>query len=128
MSKNETLSTKKQRAIEVLSTSGNVASAARAAKVSRKTLYRWLRQPNFAEALESAAQESLANLSRELVRLGTQAVTTLEGAMTDSMAATGTKVRAADVVLSRLLQLRELVSIEARLTALEKKINAGSGK
>ena len=128
MSKNETLSTKKQRAIATLSTSGNVAEAARAAEVSRKTLYRWLRQPDFAEALEAAAQESLANLSRELVRLGTQAVTTLEGAMTDTEAATGTKVRAADVVLARLLQLRELVSIEARLTALEKKINAGSGK
>lgn len=69
-----------------------------------------------------AAQESLANLSRELVRLGTQAVTTLEGAMTDAEAAASTKVRAADVVLARLLQLRELVSIESRLSALESKI------
>lgn len=128
MSKKETLSTKKQRAIEVLSSSGNVAEAARAASVSRKTLYRWLRQPDFVEVLEAAAQESLANLSRELVRLGTQAVNTLEGAMSDAEAATGTKVRAADVVLARLLQLREMVSIEARLAALERKINDRGGK
>ena len=121
MSKNNTLSIKKQRAIETLATSGNVAEAARAANVSRKTLYRWLRQSDFTEALEVAAQESLANLSRELVCLGAQAVTALEGAMTDTEAATSTKVRAADVVLARLLQLRELVSIELRLAALEKK-------
>ena len=121
MSKNNTLSIKKQRAIETLATSGNVAEAARAANVSRKTLYRWLRQSDFTEALEVAAQESLANLSRELVRLGAQSVTTLEEAMTDTEAAAGTKVRAADVVLARLLQLRELVSIESRLAALEKK-------
>ena len=120
MSKNNTLSIKKQRAIETLATSGNVAEAARAANVSRKTLYRWLRQSDFTEALEVAAQESLANLSRELVRLGAQSVTTLEEAMTDTEAAASTKVRAADVVLARLLQLRELVSIESRLTALEK--------
>ena len=121
MSKNNTLSIKKQRAIETLATSGNVAEAARAANVSRKTLYRWLRQSDFTEALEVAAQESLANLSRELVRLGAQSVTTLEEAMTDTEAAASTKVRAADVVLARLLQLRELVSIELRLAALEKK-------
>ena len=121
MSKNNTLSIKKQRAIETLATSGNVAEAARAANVSRKTLYRWLRQSDFTEALEVTAQESLANLSRELVRLGAQSVTTLEGAMTDTEATASTKVRAADVVLARLLQLRELVSIESRLTALEKK-------
>ena len=121
MSKNNTLSIKKQRAIETLATSGNVAEAARAANVSRKTLYRWLRQSDFTEALEVAAQESLANLSRELVRLGAQSVTTLEEAMTDTESAASTKVRAADVVLARLLQLRELVSIESRLTALEKK-------
>ena len=105
-----------------------MASAARAANVSRKTLYRWLRESTFVETLEKAAGESLANLSRELVRLGTQAVTTLEGAMTDTQAATGTKVRAADVVLARLLQLRELVSLEARLAALERKINNGGRK
>ncbi|MFC2122748.1 phBC6A51 family helix-turn-helix protein [Bacteroidota bacterium] len=121
MSKNNTLSTKKQRAIEALSASGNVAEAARVANVSRKTLYRWFRQSDFTEALEVVAQESLANLSRELVRLGTQAVTTLEGAMTDTETVASTKVRAADVVLARLLQLRELVSIESRLTALERK-------
>jgi hypothetical protein len=42
--------------------------------------------------------------------------------MTDAEAAASTKVRAADVVLARLLQLRELVSIESRLSALESKI------
>jgi hypothetical protein len=125
MSKKVTLSPKKQRAIEVLSASGNVAEAARAACVSRKTLYRWLQEPVFTEALEAVTQESLATLSRSLVRLGTMATVTLARTMADNTAATGTKVRAADVVLARLLQLRELVDIERRLSALEKKANIG---
>jgi len=121
MSKNDTLSPKKQRAIEVLTTSGNVTEAARAANVSRKTLYRWLREPAFMEALEAVTQESLATLSRSLVRLGNLAAATLARAMVDNTAATGAKVRAADIVLARLLQLRELVSIESRLARLENK-------
>ena len=43
----------------------------------------------------------------------------VEDAMQEDDARTSTKVRAADIVLSRLLQLRELVDLEARVKKLE---------
>ncbi len=54
-----------------------------------------------------------------LVRLGRTAVATLAKAMSDPATPPATKVRAADATLSKLLQLRELATLEQRVAALE---------
>ncbi len=118
MSENLTLSAKQRRAIEALLTCGAVSQAAIAAGVSRPTLYRWLHDANFQAALREAEKEAIEGLSRSLVTLGSKAASTLDGAM--DTATDGVRVRAADVVLARLLQLKELVNLEGRVTALEK--------
>jgi hypothetical protein len=38
-----------------------------------------------------------------------------------------TRVRAADITLARLLQLRELATLEARVTELEERAGLGEG-
>jgi phage terminase small subunit len=106
------------KAIETLLTTGDKTEAAKTAGVSRKTIYRWLKQDAFKQALAEAEAEALDALSRELVALGSKATATLKGAMTGNTPA-ATKVRAADIVLARLLQLRELVTLETRVLALE---------
>jgi hypothetical protein len=126
MSENRTLGKKptprQRKAIEALLTTGDKSAAARAAQVRRSTIYRWLRQPHFQAALAEAEAEALVSLSRTLVRLGDKAGRTLESAMDDPDAALSHRIRAADIVLSRLLQLRELVDLEARVCELERKL------
>jgi len=73
----------------------------------------------FTTALHAAEADALAAVSRRLVRLADTAATTLEAAMHDEATPVATRVRAADAVLSRLLQLRELVSLEERVRELE---------
>ena len=113
------LTPKQRRAVEALLTTGEVAAAAQAAGVSRDTLYRWLKQPAFLGAVRAAEARALDDLSRLLVRLGRTAAATLAKAMADPAAPYATRVRAADVALGRLLQLRELATLEARVVALE---------
>jgi hypothetical protein len=114
------LSPKQRKAVEALLTTGEVAAAAQAAGVSRATLHRWLADPTFVQAVRDAEARALDDLSRLLVRLGRTAVATLAKAMSDPTTPWATRVRAADASLGRLLQLRELATLEARVVELER--------
>jgi hypothetical protein len=114
------LSPKQRRAVEALLATGEVSAAAREANVSRDTLHRWLKQPLFIDAVRDAEARAIDDLARMLVRLGRTATATLAKAMTDPAAPYPTRVRAADAALSRLLQLRELATLEARVVELER--------
>lgn len=113
------LTGRQHKAVSALLSTGEVKAAAAEVGVSRETLYRWLRQPAFLEAVRAAEAEALDELSRLLVRLGRTAVATIAKAMGDPGTPPATRVRAADAALGRLLQLRELAQLEARVQALE---------
>jgi transposase-like protein len=119
MPQDRTLTPRQRKAVEALLATGEVAAAAREVGVSRDTLYRWFKQPLFVEAVRETEARALDELSRLLVRLGRTATATLAKAMSDPGTPAATRVRAADVTLSRLLQLRELATLEARVQALE---------
>jgi transposase-like protein len=114
------LTHKQRRAVEALLTSGEIAAAAREVNVSRDTLHRWLKQPLFVQAVREAESRAIDDLSRLLVRLARTAAATLAKAMSDPTIPPATRVRAADAVLGRLLQLRELATLETRVTELER--------
>jgi hypothetical protein len=122
------LSPKQRKAVEALLTTGEVKAAATEAGVHRDTLHRWLKQPAFLEAVRAAEAEALDELSRLLVRLGRTAVATIAKAMSDPVTPVATRVRAADVALGRLLQLRELAQLEARVQALEQAAGIEQGR
>ncbi len=128
MQENRTLSAKQRRAIAALLTEPDMTAVAKAAGVSRDTLYRWLAVPAFQAAVRDAEASAIAAVSRSLVRLAERAAATLDGAMTDPAAASSTKVRAADIVLARLLQVRELVTLEMRVAELEARYAADAGR
>jgi len=112
---------RQRKAIESLLTSGDVSQAAQVAGVSRKTIYVWFKRPAFVGALRQAEQQALDGLQRALVSLGDKAV----GALADGMSAStpiASRIRAADVALARLLQLRELIDLEARVAELEQRL------
>ena len=117
---------RQKKAIEALTKTGQVTQAAEAAGVARKTVYQWLHQEAFSRALDAATTEALAELSRQLVALGSLAVDTLRGVMTDTEATQSARVRAADILINRLLQLRQLVDLEERVSRLEAAANVNT--
>lgn len=119
----DNLTPRQKRAIVAIVAGQPMARAAAEAGVSRDTLYRWARRPDFSAAINQGTAEQVEMLSRRLVTLGSHALQALAEALTNPDTPQGVKVRAADSVLNRLLQLRELVDIETRLTKLEEAQN-----
>lgn len=122
------LTAKHYRAIESLLTKGIVTEAATAAGVSRDTLYRWLKDDTFRQALTEAESEALQTLSRSLVAMGEDASKALRDAMTGKEVPTGAKLRAVDIVLGRLMQLRELINLEERVAEIERRLRGDNPK
>jgi len=121
MSTMDGLTAKQQKALDALLRGCTQEAAAREAGVSRRTLGRWLTQNvTFQRALRDAEQEALKRIHRRLVGLAEGACDALGQALRGE--AQPAQVRAADVVLARLMPLRELVEIEERLQALEEKV------
>ena len=113
------ISPKQRKAIQELLSSGSLTAAAKNAGVSRETLYRWARQAAFKAALTEAESEALDTLARGLLALSEGALETLRGSMAGADIPAGVKLRAADIALARLLQVRELVTLEERVSRLE---------
>lgn len=107
-----------RKAIETMLTTGNMVQAADAAGVNRSTIYRWMADDVFVAALRDAEAEAVQGLSRSLAGLGESAAQALRDALAPNNKIT-VRLRAAEIVTDRLLKLRELVDIEARLKALE---------
>jgi hypothetical protein len=122
MVNNGELTEKQTRTIAALCSYRTLGAALEAVKVSRTTLARWRKQPEFIAALEAAQRESLAGLSRSLVVLSDKATAALENTFDDAEAAPGVKVRAAEVVLVNMLRVAELVDLEQRISELERQV------
>jgi len=119
------LRSNQRKAIESLLTTPNIAEAARSAGVTRNTLYRWMREDEaFKQALKQAEGEALQGLSRSLVALRDAATKSLDDAMNEDESI-HVRVRAADIVIGRLLQVFDLVDLDQRVSALEARADNG---
>ncbi len=111
---------KREEAIQALCTQRNVDEAARAAGVSKRTLLRWMKLPEFREAYLEARREVLSQSNARMQQASGAAVATLLKIMVDAGAPPAARVRAADRILSGARQAMELEDIEVRLAALER--------
>jgi phage terminase small subunit len=128
LSGNGTLSANQQRLLTALVTNRTVEAAATVAGVSKSSAYRWLKEPQFADALRRVELAALSEATRALISLHHKAVETLENVMDDPDAPAGTRVRAASEVVSSTLKLREIVDHEERIAALEQRLNLAEGR
>ena len=117
--KRRDLTPQQYRAIQALLTCRTQADAAEQAGVAQRTLQRWLDDVGFRAALDQAATTALEIATSRLSGLVARTVSILDVAMSDEEASLSVRLRAADIVLSRLLQMREIQVIERRLSALE---------
>lgn len=108
-------------AIAALLNTGKVTDAAAAGGVTTKTIYAWLREPDFSAALRAAEADALRGLSRRLAGLGEAAADALRDAL-DEEQPIGIRLRAADLVTARGPALAELTDLVARLEALEARL------
>lgn len=117
------LTQKQLKALAVLFDTGDVSQAATAAGVNRSTFYRWVNEDSlFQAAMAETEAQALAFLSGRLVSLAKKATTVIEEVLDSKTATTAQRLRAADIVLANLLRVRELVTLEQRLAAIEERL------
>ena len=122
MAQNVPLPKNQSVAIAALLSSRSLEDAAATARVSSRTLRRWLRKDDFRASLAMAEGEAIAAATRALVRLSALAVDSLEAVLQDGEASAAARVRAASTILDCLLKLRSLNTVEERLARLEEAV------
>lgn len=120
---NSGVSTKQKAAIRALLTGASYAAAAKAAGVHENTVGQWMREPAFLGALQQAEGEAMQVITRSLVSLAEKAAGVLKSILDDTQARNSSKVRAADVVLGRLLEIKRMSEFEDRLRRIEEALN-----
>lgn len=122
------LKPKQEEAIIALLSNRTVEDAARAVKITPRTLYRWLNEPCFAAAYRQACRTALGQSTARLQQISSAAVSVLARVMTDAATPAAVKVRAADSVLHHAAKASEIEDLEARVAELERAVARGSRK
>jgi hypothetical protein len=113
------LGRKKEEAIVALLSQRSVEEAARIVNVPARTLYRWLKEPEFNAAYREARRAAFSQSVARLQQMSAAAVSTLGKIMVDASAPAASRVRAAHSVLDHAAKAIEIEDLEARLAALE---------
>jgi hypothetical protein len=121
MGKNGELTPRQKKMIAALMTSENIGKACESAKIGRSTLARWLKDPTFNQELEKAESEAIKQASRELLSGQTEALATIREIM-QSRASDSIRLRAANDWMNLLFKIREMATLEERITKLEERI------
>jgi hypothetical protein len=97
-----------------------VTEAAAAAGVSQRQAYRWLREPAVQAAIRAHGTDALRRTAAVLTLSGRDAAETLVAAL--SAEHWPVRLKAAELLLDRLLKFHEVLNLEARIAALEEKL------
>ena len=124
-------SRKKEEAIAALLSHRSVEDAARAVDLNANTLLRWLQMPEFVKEYRKARREAVHQSVARMQQATGAAATTVLKLMTDPNIPAAVRLRAAECVFDRAFKGVELEDIEARVSELERTMEAskvGSGR
>ena len=121
------LGSKQEEVIVALLSQRSVEDAARVANVTARTLYRWMKEPEFDAAYRKAKRAAFGQSIARMHHLSSAAVSTLGKIMLDSATPPATRVRAADSILDHTAKAIEIEDIEARVSELERAAHASEG-
>jgi hypothetical protein len=120
------LTAKQVKALTAYFDLGEVEAACKEAGVNKSTFYRWSSEDEaFQAAMKEAESQALTMIGGQLVALASRAGEVLKSVLDSQTATTAQRLRAAEIVLNNLLRIRELVTLEERVAALERGINNG---
>ena len=97
------------------------------AGITPRTLYRWMKEPEFEAAYRTARRQAYGQSISRLQQGSTAAATTLLRVMVDATTPASTRVRAAEAVLSHAAKAIEIEDIDARLRELEQAAENNKG-
>ena len=117
------LTGKKARALDALLDGANVQNAAALAGVNRKTLARWLSEPDFWKAYQLHSNDALQLAAHRMTSRLDKAVELLGEVMDDDEAPAGVRLRAAQLVVDGALRLLDSADFAQRLAALEDRLS-----
>ena len=118
--RSEKLGRKKEEAILALLSQRNIEDAARSVGINPRSLYRWMKEPNFDAAYRAARRSAFSQSTARLQQMCAAAVSTLGKIMVDANAPAASRVRAADSVLDHAAKAIEIEDIEVRVSDLER--------
>ena len=121
------LKPKQEEAIIALLSNRTVEDAARAVKITPRTLYRWLKEPGFDAAYRQARRTAFGQCAARLQQASSAAVSVLLRVLADPATPAAVKVRAADSVLNHAAKAMEIEDIEARVAELERAAGSARG-
>lgn len=113
-----------EQAILALLTNTSVEHAARAVKITPRTLYRWLNEPQFDKEYRKARRSAFGQGTARLQQASNAAVSSVLKIMLDQQTPASTRLRAADLVLTHGAKAIEIEDIESRLSELERAAEA----
>jgi hypothetical protein len=113
------LSAPKTRAVLALLGGMNFTEASQAAGIVISTLWRWMREPDFKQALREGRLDLMEGAVGKIQQACSEAVETLQSVMRNEQSPASSRVAAARCVIEMALKAVELQDIESRLTALE---------
>jgi hypothetical protein len=114
------LKPKQEEAIIALLSNRTVEDAARVVKITPRTLYRWLNEPDFDAAYRQMRRTAFGQSAARLQQASGAAVSVLLRVLTDPATPAAVKVRAVDSVLDHAATSIEIEDIEARMAELER--------
>lgn len=121
------LTSRQERAIVALISSPTIEGAAKAAKIGRVTLFKYLQEPLFQKVYREAKRQSVEHAIAKLQRVSTKAVDILEEIMRNRDAPASARVTAAKTVLEMAVKAIEFETLEERIAALEDTYIRGKG-
>ena|SRR3712207_1012470 len=113
------LTPKQEKAVACLLATATITDAAQRAGVGETTLYRWLKEPDFAAAYRDARREAVGQAIARLQHLSAAAAFVLATTMAERSTPAIVKVQAASKILDLAIRTVELEDLEERIAALE---------
>ena len=104
---------KQEKAISALLTQPTIEKAALAANIGSRTLYRWLRTPEFKEAFDRARLDAFSQTMARLQQASSPAATILLKVALDAKTPASVRVRAADSILGHALRAAAIQAVES---------------
>lgn len=114
---------KKELALRALLTEPTLEAAAKITGISEVTLWRWLKDKEFAEAYREVKKEAVGQAVAKLQQASGEAVETLRTVMNDVSSPANTRVTAAKSIIEMALKAVEFEEIIKRVEELEEIAN-----
>lgn len=112
------LNNRQLKAIPILIGCDTVEGAAKEAGISKNTLYTWMQQQEFSDAVSAARRKLFDKAMNKLLTISMKSVLTLEKLLDSQSDAV--RRAAANDILGHALKYKELNEIEERLDSVEK--------